>query len=95
MYRAQKIIDTRKAPSYAAQMAKHFADKIDVEVADDLIVFHFNAGTGRVEVGEAHLTLHVEAASQPQMQEVARILARHLERFAFREGLSIAWPDIL
>ena len=92
MHHIQTTVATPKAAAYVAQLAKHFAHKIEVEQNGDLTVFHFSFGTGQADVSDGQLTLTAVAETPDQMTKLAHVLGSHLERFAFRENLSLVWP---
>ncbi|MGB0902456.1 DUF2218 domain-containing protein [Halocynthiibacter sp.] len=93
MHHIQTTVTTPKAAAYVAQLAKHFSHKIEVEQNGDLTVFHFSFGTGQIDISGDQLTLTAAAETPDQMAKLAHVMGSHLERFAFRENLSLVWPE--
>lgn len=92
MHKAFARIETDNARKYLAQLCKHFAHKIEVELTDDKGICHFAAGNAVIEADDAALTMHVEAEDPEKVAQVEGIIDAHLVRFAFREKLdAIAW----
>ena len=40
------------------------------------------------------LTLHVEAVGEPALTELEQVVARHLDRFAFRDKSEVRWVRV-
>ena len=49
------------------------------------------AGLCVLDAGAEALTLRVEAADEALLSRIEEVVARHLERFMFRESPQIAW----
>ncbi|MFO1070632.1 MAG: DUF2218 domain-containing protein [Geminicoccaceae bacterium] len=84
-------VATAHAARYLAQLCKHFAHKVPAEFADGRGRIAFPIGTCELTAGPERLTLSVAAADADQLARLQEVVARHLERFAFREPLAIAW----
>lgn len=93
MHRIQATVTTPKATAYMAQLGKHFGHKIKVEQVGDATVFYFAFGTGEADVSGDQLTLTALAETHESMAKLARVMGSHLERFAFRENLTLVWPE--
>ena len=80
---------------YLGQLCKHFAHKIPASWADDFGTgrIAFPAGPCSLEADEAAglLVMRVEAANADDLARLEGVVARHLERFAFREPLTVTW----
>lgn len=92
-YRLETEVTTPKAAGYATQLGKHFGHKIPVETEGGETRIRFGFGLGLAIAEGDRLRLVAEAESDDDARKVAGILGSHLERFAFRENLSVAWPD--
>jgi hypothetical protein len=90
---SKTTLSTAKASGYVAQLGKHFGHKIEVEQTSDGTVFHFSAGTARAQAQGDLLHLSAQADTAENLHKVETILGSHLERFAFREDLRVAWPE--
>lgn len=78
---------------YLAQLCKHFRHKLPVT---------FDAGHGRIEFpmgvceldatsDEGALLMRAFAGDEAGLARLEEVVARHLERFAFREQPAIRW----
>lgn len=91
---ATATVATPKASGYLQQLCKHFAHKVPAS---------FDATEGRVAfpMGDCRLnaspdgvlTMTASAATAADLARVQAIVGGHLERFAFRETLAIAWIE--
>lgn len=92
MPKAFARIETDNARKYLAQLCKHFAHKLEVELTEDKGIFHFTTGHAVIEADDAALTMSIEAEDAEKVTQVEGIIDAHLLRFAFREKLdSITW----
>lgn len=82
---------TPKAASYAAQLVKHFAHKIPARFEGSDGEVAFSAGICRLHVEGDRLTMTIEGATPEAIATLQDVVARHLERFAFREELAVDW----
>lgn len=97
-------VQTINARKYAAQLAKHWSHNLQVEQAEDTvrIVFPHDA-RGAEWPGDALVTLQpaadsllcrIEASAEGQRDGLKGAVARHVDRFAFREApLTYEWRD--
>jgi hypothetical protein len=88
---SQTRIPTALPGRYLGQLCKHFAHKLPVS---------YDATQGRIEfaTGVCELAADGEAlvvkTTSPDAEQLARlqdVVIRHLERFAFRETLTVSW----
>ena len=99
---ATAMVPTAKASRYLQQLCKHWSHNLDVsfDAAKGTIVFPRDArgadwpGEGRVTM-IAHpeaLECRIEASVEGQLEGLKGVLAKHLDRFAFREApLTFEW----
>lgn len=89
-------IRTASAKRYLGQLTKHFAHKIPVELAADACAgkIVFAAGTCRLKADGERLLLELEATGDG-LATLKDVVARHLERFAFREQLAVEWRHVI
>jgi len=85
--RSTTEVQTASARRYMAQLAKHFAHKVDVEAEEDHTVFRFSCGTARLDATADRLIIAVESPDADARGETEDVVERHLVRFAFREAL--------
>ena len=86
-------IKTQKASGYLQQLCKHFSHKIEVKFdgQDGWIEFAF--GRAELRADENVLTMVANSQNPENLDKLKKVLASHLERFAFRESLKIKWEN--
>ena len=91
MIKATANITTARASTYLQQLCKHFGHKVEVtfDPASGRITFPF--GNCTLSASMSDLIMTVTADSQADLTKTARVIASHLERFAFRENPTINW----
>lgn len=90
-------VATEKAARYMTQLAKHWSHKFDVRYDDASAEFPLPLGLCRMTAHADGLDITVEAADQEGLARLEDVVAKHLDRFAFREGelkygWTRAWP---
>jgi uncharacterized protein len=99
---ASASVPTRSASRYLQQLCKHWSHNLLVEFDDrhGTVVFPKDArgashpGDARVAFAANAVTLDVriDASAEAQLEGLKGAVARHLERFAFREApLTVDW----
>lgn len=102
MTTATARVPTAHASKYLQQLCKHWQHNLRVEFTPErgTIMFPRNArgadwpgdGTVALEAGEDSLTVTVDASNTAHLEALEGAVARHLDRFAFREApLSFVW----
>jgi hypothetical protein len=84
-------LPTEHAGRYLIQLCKHFAHKIPASYEDGEGQISFEGGVCRLSADPKTLIMAVEATDDESATRLAGVMARHLERFAFREELSFDW----
>jgi hypothetical protein len=87
------------ARRYLIQLCKHFQHRIPVTLDDGEAgsasgAIVFEAGTCALRAEGETLTLLATAADATNLARVQDVVARHFERFAFREEVALAWQPI-
>jgi uncharacterized protein len=97
-------VPTTKASRYLQQLCKHWSHNLAVEFTEQKgkVIFPRNA-RGADWPGDATLTMaahddglecRLEASATGQLEAMKGVVARHLDRFAFREApLTFDWQD--
>lgn len=98
------VVPTASASRYLQQLCKHWTHNLTVVFTEDhgTVVFPKDArgadhpGDGLVtfDAGADALTVRIDASSVAQLDGLKGAVARHLDRFAFREApLAFDWHD--
>ena len=101
---AVAAVPTGSASRYLQQLCKHWQHNLTVDFTADhgTVVFPKDArgadfpGDGLVtfDAGPDTLTVRIDATSPDQLDGLKGAVARHLDRFAFREApLAFDWRD--
>jgi len=89
--RSEARVSTARATRYLGQLCKHFAHRIPASVNGAQGRVEFPAGLCEMEAAGNLLILRATAADAPSLSQVEEVVARHLERFAFRDKPEISW----
>ena len=85
-------VPTKSGARYLVQLCKHWAHKFPVEVGDGRGVVRFPSASAQMQADDAALTVIVEAEDAETLERMKDVVARHLDRFAFREApLPFSW----
>jgi uncharacterized protein len=97
-------VPTAHASKYLQQLCKHWTHNLEVEFDAERgkVTFPRDArgadwpdeGVVTMEAGPEALTCRIEASAPGQLDGLKGAVARHLDRFAFREApLAFDWKD--
>lgn len=101
---ATALVPTASGSKYMQQLCKHWAHNLTVEfdAAKGTVIFPKDArgaewpdqGVVTMTAQEDGLLCHINASAPGQLDGLKGALARHLDRFAFREApLTFDWVD--
>ena len=90
---AKSHFETAKASQYLQQLCKHFGHKVETSFTPEKGTISFPFGTARLAADATHLTMTAETEVAEELEQLKTVLASHLERFAFREDLTIRWTE--
>lgn len=78
---------------YLGQLCKHFQHKLPVTLSETQGRLEFPMGvcTLDAQAAPATLLMCVTAEDEAALARLEDVVARHLERFAFREQLTVPW----
>ncbi len=85
-------VATEKASRYMIQLAKHWSHKFEVRYDETSAFFPLPLGGCRMVAHPDGLDITVEAVDHDGLARLEDVVAKHLDRFAFREGeLKYSW----
>ena len=101
-FTSSAVVPTQSGSRYLQQLCKHWMHNLTVDFTPEhgTVIFPRDArgasfpGDGLVtfDAGPADLRVRVDASSAEQLEGLKGAVARHLDRFAFREApLGFAW----
>ena len=88
---AQSKFETQKAVAYLKKFCRHFAHKLPTEFDDNNGQIEFPFGNCKVETLGNQLQFTVEAETEELIAKMEDVVARHMERFAFRDEIKMTW----
>jgi hypothetical protein len=80
-----------KPARYLTQLCKHFGHRLPTTQAAERSRIEFPAGLCLLEAQGDVLLLRIEANEEPALAQLEEVVARHLERFAFRDKPEVGW----
>ncbi len=84
-------VETALAQRYLTQLCKHFEHRFAVSQGGGAGNIAFPFGTCRLEAAPDLLILRAEVRDPALLEQLESVVARHLERFAFRDTPAIVW----
>jgi hypothetical protein len=90
---AEARVATDMPRRYLGQLCKHFQHKLPVELTDThgRIDFPMGVCTLDAEAAPGTLLMRVTTEDDAALAALEGVVGRHLERFAFREPLTVQW----
>ncbi len=90
---ARADVPTEAPDRYAKQLLSHLGHRTAWTTDGATSTAPIAGGTGTVVVGDGVLTLIAEAPDAETLARVQHVLGDHLERFAHRAELRVAWTS--
>ena len=84
-------VPTAMARRYLGQLCKHFAHKLPVALAEDHGRIEFPAGVCTLDAEAGTLVMRLAAGDEAALAKLEDVVARHLERFSFRDKPEVRW----
>jgi hypothetical protein len=96
MRSSEARVATAVPSRYLMQLCKHFQHKLPVAFDERQGRVDFPAGRCELdaEADEGVLLMRVTAGDETELARLEDVVARHLERFAFREKPEIQWTRV-
>ncbi len=85
-------VPTTSGSRYLQQLCKHWSHKFETDFDAQQGVIAFPMGPIRMAAGESALTVTIEPNPDADVGQFKKVVADHLDRFAFREApLTFDW----
>jgi len=85
-------VPTANGAKYLQQLCKHWSHKLDVELSAEGGTVRFANGVATMTADPDALVVTIEAGEPDAVEHLKGVVARHLDRFAFREApLTFSW----
>ncbi len=88
-------VPTAAPRRYLGQLCKHFQHKLPVTLAGDHGRIEFPAGVCLLDAEAETLVMRVTAGDEAALVGLEEVVARHLERFAFRDKPEVRWAKLV
>ena len=85
-------VPTAQAGKYLQQLCKHWSHKLEVSFDDKQGTVRFPVAVATMTAEPEALLVSIEAEDASVVHQMKDVMARHLDRFAFREApLTFDW----
>ena len=91
MMQSEARVATERASRYLQQLCKHFAHKLPTSHTPQEGRIEFGVGVCALQAEPETLILTADAPDAESLDRLEGVVARHLERFAFRDKPEIRW----
>lgn len=89
---AEAHVPTANAAKYVQQLCKHWGHRLRVELQEGVGTVRFPDAVATMTARSSELVVSVEADDEAMLDLIKGVVAKHLDRFAFREApLSFEW----
>jgi hypothetical protein len=88
------FVTTDTPARYISRLCKHFAHKIPVSFDETQGHIEFSIGSAELAAESNGLRLIAPAQSPEVRPELEQVMARHFERFAWQEALTLEWQAV-
>lgn len=86
MSEARASVPTQSGGKYVQQLCKHWAHKLPVQLEGDTGVVTFGASVATMNAGPEAIEVSIRGEDREAIESLKDVVARHLDRFAFREA---------
>lgn len=91
MMQSEARVTTERASRYLQQLCKHFAHRLPTSHTPQEGRIEFGVGVCALQAEPETLILTADAPDAASLDRLEDVVARHLERFAFRDKPEIRW----
>lgn len=78
-------VKTDNGGKYVRQLCKHWSHKLETEVDGDRGTVTFPTAVATMEADSEGLAISIRGADRADVERLTDVVARHIDRFAFRE----------
>ncbi|KQP55251.1 DUF2218 domain-containing protein [Methylobacterium sp. Leaf108] len=93
MLQSRAVVPTPHASRYLQQLCKHWAHRFETAFTDSDGRIALPLGETRLSASAEALTIDLTARDTSDLSGLRDVVARHVERFAFRETLRYDWTE--
>jgi hypothetical protein len=89
-------VKTANGGKYVRQLCKHWSHKLSTEVDGDSGKVTFPAAVATMDADAQGIAITISGEDRAEVEGLTDVIARHLDRFAFREAPMVydwAWRD--
>ncbi|WP_458524396.1 DUF2218 domain-containing protein [Onishia taeanensis] len=91
MFTTHARVATDHPSTQLKKLCRHFAHKLEVSFDDAQGEIRFPIGLTRLEVHDRTLVLIGQADDEARLEQLKKVTADHLVRFANKEALTVDW----
>lgn len=92
MSEARATVPTQSGGKYVQQLCKHWSHKLPVQLEGDTGVVTFDTAVTTMKAGPEAIEVTIRGEDREAVERLKDVVARHLDRFAFREApLTFEW----
>lgn len=85
-------VATTNGGKYVRQLCKHWSHKLETEIDGDVGKVTFPSAVATMVADDTGITIDITGKEREEVEQLTDVVARHIDRFAFREGpLSYDW----
>lgn len=85
-------VKTPNGGKYVRQLCKHWSHKLETQVDGDTGIVTFPTAVVRMVADDEGITIAITGANRADVERLTDVVARHIDRFAFREApLAYDW----
>ncbi|WP_192036196.1 DUF2218 domain-containing protein [Halomonas sp. YLGW01] len=91
MFATHARVATENPSTQLKKLCRHFAHKLEVSFDDTQGEIRFPFGLTRLEIRDQTLVLTGQADDEARLEQLKKVTADHLLRFAHKESLTVDW----
>ncbi len=85
------VIDSTKASIYLKKFCRHFSHKLPTEFDDNHGYVAYPSGSCNLTAKDGQLIFKLQSENNELIAKLEDVVARHMERFAFRDEIKVRW----